>query len=109
MFLTESPEAQESHDQATAATKAAEKHERLADRAALRAGLAYDSAERQETLSAKMRAAGAPEKGIQARQFAESQQKHPISHAAAGEGKTVSKVRADSPKKNQAKGKQISR
>lgn len=109
MFLAELPEAQKSHDRATADTETAEKHERLGDRAALRAGLAYDSAERQETLAAKMRAAGAPEKGIQARQFAESQQKHPISHAAAGEGKTVNKVRTNSPKNNQAKGKQVTR
>ena len=73
------------------------------------AGAAYDSAERQEALATHMRAAGAPEKGIAAPQFAESQQKHPITHAAAGKGKTVNKVKTTSPKKSQAQGKQHSR
>ena len=55
------------------------------------AGAAYDSAERQEALATRMRAAGAPEK------------------AAAGKGKTVNKIKTTSPRKSQAQGKQHSR
>ncbi|MDO5754361.1 hypothetical protein [Arthrobacter sp.] len=109
LFLTETPEAQEERTQASALRETAEQHEEQGDRVLVTAGAAYDSAERQEALADRMRAAGAPEKGIAARQFAESQQKHPISHAAAGKGRTVNKVKTNTPKKNQTQGKQQSR
>ncbi|MDJ0318593.1 hypothetical protein [Arthrobacter antibioticus] len=109
LFLTETPEAQEERTQASALRETAEQHDQQGERVLVTAGAAYDSAERQEALADRMRAAGAPEKGIAARQFAESQQKHPISHAAAGKGKTVNKVKTNSPKKNQTQAKQHSR
>lgn len=108
-FLTDSPESQEAQSKAADAKETAERRENAGDRATVRAGVAYDSAERQEALASRMRAAGAPEKGIQARTFAESQQKHPIGHAAAGQGKTVNKVKTNSPQKAQTQGKQRSR
>lgn len=106
LFLTETPEAQEARSQASELRETAEQHDQHGERVLVTAGAAYDSAERQEALADRMRAAGAPEKGIAARQFAESQQKHPISHAAAGKGKTVNKVKTNSPNKSQAQGKQ---
>ncbi len=109
LFLTETPEAQEERTQASALKETAEQHDQQGERVLITAGAAYDSAERQEALADRMRAAGAPEKGIAARQFAESQQKHPISHAAAGKGKTVNKIKTNSPNKSQAQGKQHSR
>ena len=109
LFLTEPPEAQEERTQASELRETAEQHDQQGERVLVTAGAAYDSAERQEALADRMRAAGAPEKGIAARQFAESQQKHPISHAAAGKGKTVNKVKTNSPNKSQAQGKQRSR
>ncbi|MDO5753209.1 hypothetical protein [Arthrobacter sp.] len=109
LFLTETPEAQEERTQATALRETAEQHDQQGERVLITAGAAYDSAERQEALADRMRAAGAPEKGITARQFAQSQQKHPISHAAAGKGKTVNKVKTNSPNKTQTQGKQHSR
>lgn len=108
-FLTDSPEAQEVEDKSTEATESAEAHEQAGAMATVHAGAAYNSAERQEALAARMRAAGAPEKGIEARQFAESQQKHPIGHAAAGKGKTVNKVKTTTPQKAQTQAKQRSR
>ena len=109
LFLTESPEAEEERTQASELRETAEQHDQQGERVLVTAGAAYDSAERQEALADRMRAAGAPEKGIAARQFAETQQKHPISHAAAGKGKTVNKVKTNSPKKNQTQAKQHSR
>lgn len=109
LFLTETPEAQEERTQASALRETAEQHDQQGERVLVTAGGAYDSSERQEALADRMRAAGAPEKGIAARQFAESQQKHPISHAAAGKGKTVDKVKTNSPNKSQDQGKQHSR
>ncbi|MEO8221802.1 MAG: hypothetical protein ABI563_13575 [Specibacter sp.] len=109
LFLTETPESREERTQSTALRETAERHEEQGERVLVTAGAAYDSAERQEALADRMRAAGAPEKGIAARQFAESQQKHPISHAAAGKGKTVNKIKTNSPNKSQTQGKQHSR
>ena len=109
LFLTETPETQQERTQASALRETAEQHDQQGERVLITAGAAYDSAERQEALADRMRAAGAPEKGIAARQFAESQQKHPISHAAAGKGKTVNKVKTNSPNKTQAQGKQHNR
>ncbi|WP_162486188.1 hypothetical protein [Arthrobacter sp. Rue61a] len=42
-----------------------------------------------------MRAAGAPERGIAAKQFGESQQKYPAALAAAGAGNTTGKINAN--------------
>ena len=109
LFLTETPEAQEERTQASLLRETAEQHDQQGERVLVTAGAAYDTAERQEALADRMRAAGAPEKGIAARQFAESQQKHPINHAAAGKGKTVNKVKTSAPKKNQVQGQQQSR
>lgn len=53
-------------------------------------------------MTARMRAAGAPERGI--RQFPDSQQKYPIDHAAADSG-TVNRVKTSSPQKTLAQGK----
>ena len=77
MFLSESPETREVRSDAAEVGNSAEKHEQEGERVLVTAGAAYDSAERHEALATRMRAAGAPEKGIAARQFAESQQKHP--------------------------------
>lgn len=108
-FLTSSPESLESESRATDANEAVGQSEHAGDKATIHAGAAYNSAERQEALAARMRDAGAPEKGIAARQFAESQQKHPIDHAAAGQGKSVNKVKTTAPQKVQSQAKQKSR
>lgn len=108
-FLSSSPEAMESQSKATAALESSRQHEHAGDKATVHAGAAYNSAERQEALAARMRDAGAPEKGIEARKFAESQQKHPIGHAAAGQGKSVNKVKTTAPQKAKVQSQQRSR
>lgn len=108
-FLLAWPEAQENHDNSIEAVESAKQHEQVGEMATVTAGVAYNSSERQEALAARMRDAGAPEKGIEARRFAESQQKHPISHAAAGDGKTVNKVKSAAPHKSRTQPKQRGR
>lgn len=108
-FLTDSPEALQAESKAADVKASAERREHAGDRATVRAGAAYDSAERQAALATRMRAAGAPEKGIEARTFAEGQQKFPIGHAAAGRGKSVTKVKTNTPQKARAAGKQRGR
>lgn len=109
LFLTDTPENQQITPDVAEARNSSDKHEQQGERVLVTAGAAYKSAERQEALADRMRAAGAPEKGIAAREFAESQQKHPISHAAKGDGKTVNKVRANEPKKTQTQAQQRSK
>lgn len=48
-------------------------------------------------------------KAFEARDFAQGQQKHPISHAAGGLGKTVNKVNADLPQKSHNTGQERGR
>ncbi len=109
LFLTETPDAEEERTQALELRETAEQHDQQGERVLVTAGAAYDSAERQEALADRMRAAGAPEKGIAALQFAQSQQKHPISHAAAGNGKSVNNVKTNTPNKSRLEGKKHSR
>lgn len=108
-FLTSSPEALDSQSKTTDAMESARQSENAGNKATIHAGEAYNSAERQEALATHMRDAGAPEKGIAARQFAESQQKYPISHAAAGQGKSVNKVQTPAPHKAMTHNQQRSR
>lgn len=75
--------------------KEAKQREAAGEKAATTAGAAYENASRLEAEAARMRAAGAPEKGIAAKQFGESQQKYPAAHAAAGAGKTTGKIKAN--------------
>lgn len=109
LFLTDTPENQQVTPDVAEARDSSARHEQQGERVLVTAGTAYNSAERQEALADRMRAAGAPERGIAARKFAESQQKHPINHAAKGDGKTVNKVRANQPKKNQVQAQQRSK
>lgn len=109
LFLTDTPESQQVTPAVAEVRDSSDRHEQQGEKVLVTAGVAYNSAERQEALADRMRAAGAPERGIAARKFAESQQKHPISHAAKGDGKSVNKVRANQPKKNQAQAKQRSK
>ena len=55
--------------------------------------------ERLDALEAKLRAAGVPEKAIQAQVFAQSQMKHDIKHAASGKAKPVNNVRQNDPQR----------
>lgn len=93
-FMAEPPLSEEARTAIDAAEKSARQRENSGDRAATRSGLAFESAERKEALATAMRAAGAPEAGIQARQFAESQQKYPplSPEASRGLGKTATKI-----------------
>lgn len=85
----------------------AKQREAAGDKAAARAGAAYDRAAQLEADAARMRAAGAPEKAVAAKQFGEAQQKFPISHAAAGGGKAVGKVKVNAVQQSRAQGKHI--
>lgn len=85
----------------------AKQREAAGDKAAAKAGAAYDRAAQLEADAARMRAAGAPEKAVAAKQFGEAQQKFPISHAAAGGGKSVGKVKANAVQQSRAQGKHI--
>jgi hypothetical protein len=93
---------------AVAARRAGEQHDVEGMAAARSAGVAYDRAEQLEREAARMRAAGAPERAIAAKQFGEAQQKFPVAHAAAGDGKALGKVKAEDLKKSQRRGKQMS-
>lgn len=75
--------------------KDAKEREAAGEKAALAAGAAYDQASRLEAEAARMRAAGAPERAIAAKQFGQAQQKYPAAHAAAGAGKITGKVKAN--------------
>lgn len=94
--------------QAASAQADAKANEQAGTKAAVAAGASYDRASQLEADAARMRAAGAPEKAIQAKQFGESQQKFPASHAAAGGGKAVGKVKTNAVKKSQLQGKHVS-
>ncbi|WP_404502476.1 hypothetical protein [Arthrobacter sp. GAS37] len=85
----------------------AKQREAAGDKAAAKAGAAYDRAAQLEADAARMRAAGAPEKAVAAKQFGEAQQKFPISHAAAGGGKAVGKVKANPVQQSRAQGKHM--
>lgn len=89
--------------------KDAEQRERAGEKAAVTAGAAYDNASRLEAEAARMRAAGAPERGIAAKQFGQSQQKYPVAHAAAGAGKPTGKVKANSAQRVQSKSQHLGR
>lgn len=95
--------------EAGAARKVAEQRERAGEKAAVTAGAAYDNASRLEAEAAVMRAAGAPERGIAAKQFGQAQQKYPVAHAAAGAGKPTGKVRANSAQRIQSKSQHLGR
>lgn len=79
--------------------------EEAGNKAAAAAGAAYDRGAQIEAEAARMRAAGAPEKAIAAKQFGEAQQKFPVAHAAASGGKTISKIKANAVQQARTKGK----
>ncbi|MDO5867120.1 MULTISPECIES: hypothetical protein [Paenarthrobacter] len=89
--------------------KDAAQRERAGEKAAVAAGAAYDNASRLEADAARMRAAGAPERGIEAKQFGLSQQKYPVAHAAAGKGKSTGKVTTNSVKLAQSQSRHLGR
>lgn len=95
--------------EAGAVRRDAEQRERAGEKAAVSAGAAYDNASRLEAQAARMRAAGAPERGIAAKQFGQAQQKYPVAHAAAGAGKPTRKVKANSAQRAQSKSQQLGR
>ncbi|MEV7574437.1 hypothetical protein AB0P28_15195 [Pseudarthrobacter sp. NPDC089323] len=87
----------------------AKQRERDGEKAAVAAGAAYDNASRMEAEAARMRAAGAPEKGIAAKQFGQSQQKYPVAHAAAGAGKRTGKVKANPVQRSRSQAQHLGR
>lgn len=108
-FLGESPEIDQAYENYDVARSSARSDDQAGTRLLGQAESAHLAADKQEALAERMRAAGAPERGVAALQFAQSQQKYPIAHAAAGKGKTVNKVRTNTPVKAAAQGKTISR
>lgn len=108
-FLGESPEIDQAYENYDVGRSAARSDDQAGTRLLGQAESAHLAADKQEALAERMRAAGAPERGVAALQFAQSQQKYPIAHAAAGKGKTVNKVRTNTPVKAAAQGKAISR
>lgn len=108
-FLGESPEIDQAYENYDVARSAARSDDQAGTRLLGQAESAHLAADKQEALAERMRAAGAPERGVAALQFAQSQQKYPVAHAAAGKGKTVNKVRTNTPVKAAAQGKAISR
>ena len=95
--------------QAADVRRDARQREEAGDKAAAAAGAAYDRAAQLEADAERMRAAGAPEKAIVAKQFGEAQQKFPIAHAAAGRGKTVGKVKANAVQQARTQGKHLTK
>lgn len=87
----------------------AERRESGGEKAAAAAGEAYSDASRLEAQAVRMRAAGAPEKAIAAKQFGQAQQKFPVAHAAAGAGKPTGKVKANSAKQTKSQSQNLSR
>lgn len=108
-FLAESPEIDQAYENSANAAGTARKDDAAGMRLLGQAETAHLAADQQEALVARVRAGVGGEEGVAALQFAQGQQKFPISHAAAGKGKTVNKVKANAAQKTAAKGKLISR
>lgn len=99
----------EKAQEAAAVRQDADRRESGGKKAAVAAGAAYDDASRLEAQAAQMRAAGAPERAIAAKQFGQAQQKFPVAHAAAGAGKPTGKVKANSAKRTKSQSQHLSR
>lgn len=94
--------------QADATRQETKQREVAGAQAATAAGAAYDRSSQLQAEADRMRAAGAPEKAVAAKQFGEAQQKFPVSHAATGNGKSVGKVKANPVQQTRTQGKHLS-
>ena len=108
-FLAEAPDIDQAYERSANFTAVARRDDAAGMRLLSQAETAHGAADRQEQLVARLRAGVGGEEAVAALQFAQGQQKFPITHAAAGKGKTVNKVKTNGPQKTAAKSKLISR
>lgn len=96
-------------DRLAAAEKSADSNSLDASAEVNAASAAYNDKNRLQTEAEKMRAAGVPERAIEAKQFGQSQQKFAPAHAAAGSGKSVGKVKSSKVQQAKQQGQRLAR
>ena len=101
--------AEAAQNRANAVSEDARGKEYVGERVAVAAQGAYGDSDKLQAQASQMRAAGAPEAGIRAKQFGQTQQKFGPAHAASGAGKATGKVKAGDPKKKQEQARKLSK
>lgn len=109
--LRQAPAEEQEHvkEQVAAAEKSADNNSLDASAEINAAGVAYNDKNRLQSEAEKMRAAGVPERAIEAKQFGQSQQKFAPAHAAAGSGKSVGKVKTYKVQQSKQQGQRLAR